>query len=162
MALLLALLRAMFGPGLQNTASAGSAPPTDACDPNSGWRWTSGPSRPDLAQQAEQALRQAGLESTVLANEYGEQNSCGDFHPFSVDFTVNLQGNTEHPVAPDRKAEQADRVLSTLRLLAAPRLGNVRLFSAEGDAIPVDAVQEPLTVQAPAETPPVGGAIGAG
>jgi len=88
-ALILALLSGLFGTVPEQASAAPQAqvssrnvqPSSESniCDPNSGWVWTYGPLRPDVAQQAELALQKEGIESIIVASEYGEKDSCVNF-----------------------------------------------------------------------------------
>jgi len=113
-------------PEFQLTAETGS------CDPNTGWLWTRGPSRPEVAQQAELALKNRGIESAVTAADYGETNSCGDFERFSIDFTVNLIDNSRRQLSPDAESGSAENILATLSQFGEPQLGNVRIDFGSG------------------------------
>src|SRR5690606_207576 len=61
------------------------------CRPGEGWRWMSGDLLPDVAIQAQRALRENGIAATVSARSFGEVDSCSSYHPLAVDFTVKLQ-----------------------------------------------------------------------
>jgi hypothetical protein len=128
--------------GVFNTRVAGqalAAPPqqqisTDAqeCTAGTGWQWPYGPSRPDLAGQAELALKNQGVEATVAANEYGEQDSCGNFELFSIDFAVTLKTNAAHQQLQAAQADLSDNIIATLKQFGEPQLGNVRIDSGSG------------------------------
>src|SRR5687767_11677683 len=81
-AITVALLAGLFG-AVPKQASAApqaqvsllnvqSSSTSTICDPNSGWVWTYGPLRSDVAGQAELALQKEGIESIIVASEYGE------------------------------------------------------------------------------------------
>ncbi|HXQ35468.1 MAG TPA: hypothetical protein VN843_15730, partial [Anaerolineales bacterium] len=132
----------MFGAGLTNRALA--APQSQesslntaevaACDPGTGWVWGNGPLRSDIAQQAESALRQKGIESIVVAKDYGEKDSCGNFELFSTDFTVTLKSNSNRRLSPNEQSELADGILAALSQFGNPQLGNVKIDFGSGEA----------------------------
>ena len=111
-----------------------NAPESDTCYPGTGWVWARGPLRPDIAQQAELALMKEGIEAIVVATDYGEKDSCGNFELFSTDFTVTLKINSIHSLSPTEEAEFADSILTTLSRIAKPGLGNVAIDFGTGNA----------------------------
>src|SRR5687767_14653429 len=87
LALILAFMGGLLNSGTVKPAEAAAQAGTSSsqtCEPGSGWEWASGSLRPDIAQQAEEALAQQGTEASVVAKEYGERDSCGNFELFSV------------------------------------------------------------------------------
>jgi CARDB protein len=106
------------------------------CSPGSGWMWTSGPSKPDVARQVQQELSRKGIQSSVEARGYGETDSCGTYRQQGVDFTITLMdaGLTS------RSTQQglADYVVPVLAEFGKPELGNVKLLSSTGERISVN------------------------
>src|SRR5215207_6774768 len=108
--LILAIVGEVLSGG--GTAQVFASPParesflqSETCVPNTGWRWTLGPSRPDLAGQATLALSKDGFEAVVDANDYGEMDSCGNFELFSTDFTVTLKNNSSPRLSSEAQSE---------------------------------------------------------
>src|SRR5215213_4188263 len=124
----------MSGGGTAQVSAASSFLQSDTCVPNTGWVWTSGPSRPDIAQQAGLALSNEGLKAVVAANDYGEVDACGNFELFSTDFTVTLKNNSNPKLSPDAQSEMIDRVRALLQPFGQPQLGNVRIDFGDGAA----------------------------
>ena len=141
LALVLAMFVGAFGVGLAKPALAASqsrelsfdAPESDECYPGTSWKWVNGPLRPDIAHQAQLALQQQGIESAVVASEYGENDSCGNFEPFSTDFIVTLKSNSNSRLSPNVQGEFADNILATLSQFGEPQLGNVKLDFGSGN-----------------------------
>jgi hypothetical protein len=108
----------------------------EVCSPNSGWIWTNGPSKPDVARQVQQELSQKGIEARVEARSYGETDSCGTYHHHGVDFTLTLV----EAESTSRSSQQglADDVLPVLAEFGKPELGNVKLLSPQGELIPIN------------------------
>lgn len=131
-ALLLAFLGGTFG--VSSPGQALPAPQSDTCEPGTGWVWTRGPSRPDVAQKAELALKKEGIESVVVATDYGEKDSCGNFELFGTDFTVTLKNNSNLKLSSEVQSEIADRIRAALLPVGEPQLGNVRIDFGSGVA----------------------------
>jgi hypothetical protein len=102
------------------------------CYPDSGWMWTDGPSEPAIAVQVQQELSQRGIQATVEARNYGETDSCGNYHSEGIDFTIRLKG------AQSTQREWADEIVQTLAEFGKPNLGNVKLLSPKGELIPIN------------------------
>src|SRR5690349_4981265 len=130
--LLLAVIGGTFGMG--SPAQALPASQSDACEPNTGWVWTSGSPQPEAAQQAEVTLRKSGIEAAVTAMDYGEKDSCGNFEPFSTDFTVTLKNNPNPKEPSSKRADVADNIRAALLPFGRPQLGNVRIDFGDGRA----------------------------
>jgi len=129
-------------------AAPSHASRSQACYPGSGWTWTYGPYRPDVAAKAQQALRESGIETLVEAREFGETDSCGSFELYALDFTIEVRSTASSGAT--EQEQVADRIRPILAQLAAPQLGNVRLkFASTGDTLvadePVDADVQPTT-----------------
>lgn len=62
-----------------------------SCSPDSGWTWINRPSQSDIAVQVQRSLNQMGIETGVSANSFGETDSCGSFHQYAVDFSIDIQ-----------------------------------------------------------------------
>jgi hypothetical protein len=135
-----ALLMLAFAAGLTLGQPVVAAPQPVGCIPNSGWTWTSGPSKPEIAAQAQRALGQAGIEVAVEARSFGETDGCGAFAPTATDFTLSLAGAS--PLnAPDGQ-KLADQVYPILSRFGKPSLGNVKLrLSLSGAPGPNDRLQ---------------------
>ena len=146
-ALLFAFIGATFGAG--SPAQALPAPQSDTCEPGTSWVWARGPSRPDIAQKAEVALKKEGLESVVVATDYGEKDSCGNFELFGTDFLVTLQNNSNLKLSSDAQSEIADRIRAALLQVGEPQLGNVRIDFGSGVA---KSYTDSSNVQNPAES----------
>jgi hypothetical protein len=139
--LILVLLSGMFG--TVATKQAWAAPQVqvsssntqpEMCEPNTSWVWSNGPVRPDIAQKAELALKKNGIESTVVASDYGEKDACGNFELFSTDFTVTLKNDPAGRQSPNARSELAQNIRATLLPFGKPQLGNVRIDSGSGAA----------------------------
>jgi hypothetical protein len=132
-ALIVALLAAMYGV-LPTGASVQASPaPNYAknnCQPGTGWMWTTGPSQPEIASQAQGELAQQGVDALVEARGYGETDSCGTYLPRGVDFSIQL---ADKQFSAQENVNEA--ILSTLDKHGKPGLGNVKLFSPDGKLI---------------------------
>src|SRR6185436_5906946 len=104
------------------------------CDLDTGWVWTNGPVRPEIAQQAELALKKNGIESTVAAHDFGEMDACGNFEPFSTDFVVTLKNDPNRRQSPNAQSEMAESIRAALLPFGKPQLGNIRIDSGSGAA----------------------------
>src|SRR5262245_11839930 len=62
--------------------------PEQACVAGHGWQWVTGTSEPTVAAQVRQELEQAGIKATVEAKNYGETDSCGNYHSHGIDYTI--------------------------------------------------------------------------
>jgi hypothetical protein len=122
----------MFGMG--SPVQALPAPQSEPCEPGTSWVWTNGSSRPDIAQQAESALKNAGFEAVVAASDFGEIDSCGNFEAFSTDFTVTLKNNSNLKQSPKAQLGTADSIRATLLPFGKPGAGNVRIDFGDGAA----------------------------
>ena len=116
------------------------------CEPGMAWMWTNGPLDPDVAVQAQAKLHQQGLEASVEARSYGETDSCGNYEQHGIDFNVQFANAIEH--SPQARQVLMDKVLPILMELGKPNLGNVRLFSPDGEIIQVDVPSAMPSVQA--------------
>src|SRR5689334_14900109 len=123
--LLLSVIAGTFGTSLP--AQALSSQQSDPCEPNTDWIWTIGFPQPEAAQKAEAALRKLGIEAAVLATDYGEKDSCGNFEPFSTDFTITLKNNSSLRQSSDQRSEVADNIRAALLPFGKPQVGNVRI-----------------------------------
>ncbi len=103
-----------------------------ACEPGTAWTWAFGASRPEVAQQAQLALKKDGFDASIAANDFGETDSCGNFELFSLDFTVTLKNTPNQQ--PNTQQEVANRIRATLRQFGKPQLGNVRIDFGSGHA----------------------------
>lgn len=61
------------------------------CNPGSGWSWARGPLQSGIAIQIQQTLDRMGVEAKVKANSFGEIDSCGSFHLYAIDFSIDVQ-----------------------------------------------------------------------
>lgn len=128
---------------------AGSTVNTESqvdCEPGMGWMWTNGPSQPEVATQAKGKLHQKGIDVDVEARSYGETDSCGNYHHHGIDFNVRLSAAMEH--SPQARQVLMEKVLPVLMELGKPNLGNVKLFSADGEALQVDVPSAVPSIQA--------------
>jgi hypothetical protein len=118
-----------------SSSQSGLRSQSENCSPGSGWMWTSGPSKPDVASQVQQELSRRGIQARVDARSYGETDSCGTYHHHGVDFTLTLLDAE----STSRSSQQgvANEVLPVLAEFGKPELGNVKFFSPQGDLIPV-------------------------
>src|SRR5215217_5039781 len=131
-ALFFSLIGGTFGVGLP--VKGLPARQSDSCKPNTGWTWTRGAARPEVAQQAEAALKNQGMDVTVVATEYGEKDSCGTFELFSTDFAVTLKKNSNYKQSPQAQSELADNIRAALAPFGGPQVGNVRIDPGDGTA----------------------------
>jgi hypothetical protein len=135
MVLIVMLIAGMNGATPTGVSAEKSTEPVSAekdCDPDSGWMWTDGPAEPAIAVQVQQELSQRGIKAAVEARNYGETDSCGNYHSKGIDFTIRLK-EVRSP-----QPGQADEILPTLAKFGKPNLGNVKLLSAQGQLIPVN------------------------
>lgn len=94
------------------------------CIPGSGWVWADGPDRPEIADQAQKALDRIGIQAIVNAKEYGERDSCGNFHLYAIRFSVIV--NRYQPNEDDQQS-LVKKIYPILRELGRPRLDDVRI-----------------------------------
>jgi hypothetical protein len=106
--------------------------PEQACVAGHGWQWVNGPSTPALAVLVRQELEQAGIKATVEARNYGEQDSCGNYHSQGIDFTITLKEARSNP------SGLREDILPILTQHGKPNLGNVKLISTQGEIIPLN------------------------
>jgi hypothetical protein len=138
--LIVALIAAMYGVLPMGASAQASSEPDSAknnCQPSTGWMWTTGPSEPEIASQAQWDLAQQGIYALVEARGYGETDSCGTYVPHGVDFSIKLadkQSLSQEGVN--------DTILSTLNRHGKPGLGNVKLISSDGKLISNNINQE--------------------
>ena len=111
-----------------------SASQAEQCRPGSGWRWAYGPTQPDLAAEARRALGRLGIEASVSARSYGEIDSCGTFHALATDFDVVIEGQA-FAIGKIPQQQLAESIQQTLREIARPYLGNVRVTLPEGPTL---------------------------
>ncbi|MGB8980631.1 MAG: choice-of-anchor Q domain-containing protein, partial [Anaerolineales bacterium] len=146
--LALMLMAGMYGLAPTRVGAEASAEPVwqeEDCQPGSGWMWTPGPLEPEVALQARQELSRQGIDAIVEARGYGETDGC-DYQPYGIDFTVALSNTPSMHI---QEAETlAEDVRSVLEGLGGPNLGNVKLFSAQGELIPVNVPEELPVAQA--------------
>ena len=143
--LIVVLLAAMYGV-FPTSADAQASPAPDYaknnCQPGTGWMWTTGPSEPEIASQAQGELAQQGVGALVEARGYGETDSCGTYLPRGVDFSIKL---ADKQVSAQEGVN--DAILSTLQKHAKPELGNVKLLSSDGELISNDINRQSLVVE---------------
>jgi len=131
-ALLLSFIGGTFGVG--SPAQAMPNPQSDPCEAGTGWVWARGPSRPEVAQQAETALRKAGIDAIVAASDFGETDSCGTFEVFSTDFTITFKNNSNFRQSPQAQSGAAENIRVALSPFGAPQVGNIRIDFGDGAA----------------------------
>ena len=98
------------------------------------YMWAYGSVPPEFITQVQDAMRIAGLEGSVQASTFGENDGCGEYHAKDVEyvFTVRVQGLG----LSDDLTSKASAILDIARRLVevspAPNLGKVQLiFQAE-------------------------------
>ena len=128
--LLLAFVCGLFNV-LSGQANAGTADGSMECIPSTGWIWTTGPLQPEAARQAEAVLRQQGIETTVTAVAFGEQDSCGNFELFSTDFSLTIRNTLA--LSPNTQEDLSSNILALLDPIAPSQLGNVRISFGTGE-----------------------------
>jgi len=131
-ALLLAFLGGTFG--VSSPGQALPAPQPDTCEAGTSWVWASGSSRPDIAQQAELALKKEGVDAAIVASDFGETDSCGNFEVFSTDFIVTFKNNSNPKGSPKSQSEVANSIRAALLPFGEPQVGNVRIDFGDGVA----------------------------
>jgi hypothetical protein len=96
--------------------------------------WAYGSLPPEFITQVQDAMKTAGLEGSVRASTFGENDGCGQYHARDVDyvFTVRVQSLE----AGEELASKASAILDIARRFVeaspAPGLGRVQLvFQAE-------------------------------
>lgn len=109
---------------------------SEECRPDTGWRWVTGPSLPESAEQGRLALREMGIDVSVTAHSFGEVDSCNTYIPLVVDFKVRVLGSSTLD-----DDVYHDEVISGIRLalaeVANPKLGNIEVLFRNGDRIVV-------------------------
>jgi len=95
-----------------------------------GYNWAYGTVTPEFIQQMEEALTASGLEGSVQASTFGENDGCGNFLAMSVDyiFTVrveSLEADTNLASIGERVFEIASRFVEAS---PAPNLGHLSLI----------------------------------
>jgi len=152
LALVMVLLIGIYGIApIQASAEKALAPVSGEkdCNPEEGWMWTDGPVQPEVANQVKLELAQKGINARVEAKSYGETNSCGTYHQHGIDFTVHLTD-----AASAHRSSQSGfskELLPILTQHGKSGLGNVKLISPEGQAIPTN-FQEELSASQTSET----------
>ena len=119
----------------------------------SSFMWTNGPSEPDIALQVAEELSQAGIEAGVEEMSYGETNGCGVYHQHGIDFKITLIEDAE---SKRRLSQQmlTDKIQPIVEEYGQPNLGNVKLFSAQGEESSIELGDEYSLVQ-PLEVVPL-------
>ncbi|MDY6874648.1 MAG: kelch repeat-containing protein [Chloroflexota bacterium] len=165
--LLFALLVVLIGvqsvssqvPNVPNTVTSfpvsTPSPEVTTCRPGSGWRWTKGPSKPEIAEQVQQTLGQMGIEVLVEANGYGETDSCGTFNMFGIDFAITVR--SENQISETDQQELTDRIYPILVRFGKPNLGNARVTFLPSNIVltikpPVSISPSTVASQSPAST----------
>jgi hypothetical protein len=123
------------------------SPETTPCRPGSGWTWTKGPSKPEVAEQVQQALRQMGIEALVEADSYGETDSCGTFSMFGIDFNITVK--SKNLISEADQQELADRIYPVLTRFGKPNLGNARVTFLPGNTVLNIRPPMPIPVSTP-------------
>src|SRR6266508_5978065 len=74
-----------------------------------GYTWAYGSVPPEFITQVQEAMTSSGLDGSVQASTFGENDGCGAYHAMSVDyvFTVRVEGLE----ASEDLAKQASSVL---------------------------------------------------
>lgn len=108
----------------------------EACSPNGGKMWANGPFEPVVASNVQQELSRMGINAIVEARSYGETDSCGTYEHRGIDFTITLAdaGSTYQT----SQQGLADDILPILVAFGKPNLGNAKLFSPQGELIPLN------------------------
>ncbi len=109
-----------------NTQSIITATPTstaNSCRRGTGWKWTYGPSRPEIASQVQQTLSQIGIDSLVAATAFGEADSCGEFRLYAIDFAITIK----EPIQETAQRQVAEEIYPILAKYGKPNLGNVKI-----------------------------------
>ena len=101
---------------------------TSPCVPGSGWRWTAGPSLPEMAERARQALAEQGIIVVVKATGYGEVDSCGAYQPFGVDFILTTLEETPLVI-------RQDPIRAALAEAAGARIGRIVMEGRSGEQV---------------------------
>lgn len=109
------------------------SPEATPCRPGSGWIWTKGPSKPEIAEHVQQTLGQMGIEALVEADSYGETDSCGTFSMFGIDFAIIVKSRNR--ISETDQQELADRVYPILVRFGKPNLGNARITFLPGNTV---------------------------
>lgn len=103
------------------------------CYPGSGWMWTYGPMQPEIANQVRQRLSSMGMDSTVTARNFGETDSCGNYRPYAIDFSVRIR--EPQIVTTAEQQETVERIEPILAEYGGPNLGNVQITFLPSEAI---------------------------
>lgn len=132
--------------GCQAISSPASLPPTFTPSPAASldesptpclgaYTWAYGSVPPEFVPRVQEAMTASGLEGSVQASTFGENNGCGEYLVKDVDyhFTLNVQ-NLE---ANEDLATKATSVLEIARRFvdesSAPNLGHLQLTFLSGD-----------------------------
>jgi len=113
--------------------SANDPVETGECHPGSGWMWTYGPMQPEIANQVRKTLSSMGMDSTVIARSFGETDSCGNFRPYAIDFSVRI--NEPQIVTTAEQQETVERIEPILAEYGNPNLGNVQITFLPSEAV---------------------------
>ena len=95
--------------------------------------WTTGPFEPDIAAQVQAELAGQGITAVVEARSYGETDGCGTYHHRGVDFSIHLTEKTSKQWS--SQPGRADGLRPVLTKHAKPLLGNVKVFSSDGNLL---------------------------
>jgi len=119
----------------QPVATPSLSPTTAHKSCNGPYVWDYGTVPPEFITRVESAMKSAGIEGTVQAGTYGEDNGDCGYAAMSVDYTFTVQ-----TASLDKSAELAHIGASILEIARhcadpcpAPNLGNLHLiFQAQG------------------------------
>lgn len=98
---------------------------TSECRPGSGWMWTYGAMRPEIANQVQQTLNSIGIDANVTARNFGETDSCGNFKLYAVDFSVTVS-EPQITITAEQQ-EIVEKIHPILAEYGDPNLGNVQI-----------------------------------
>ena len=138
--------------GISNLVPVATPIPTEeACRPGTGWTWTYGSSRPDLAAQVQQTLSGLGIDSLVEARAFGETDSCDAFYLHAIDFALTVGGDA--PIEGGKRQDLIKIILPVLERHGKPNLGRVSVtFSPDGDTT---FINPPTAAEFPAKPRPL-------
>lgn len=106
------------------------------CFPGFGWKWTYGPTLPNVATKIEEELNSENITAGVVALSYGEEDSCGNFRLYSIDLRLELN---EHLIEKTiSKQEAIPKIRSIIEHSRIQNLGNVQLiWQNSGEIMPL-------------------------
>lgn len=95
------------------------------CYPGTGWRWTFGPTLPAIANRIEDELYSKNISAKVVAQSYGEEDSCGNFNLYTIDLKLNIDDSQLDRIIDQQ--EVLNKIRTVIEDYGIPSLGNVQV-----------------------------------